>query len=91
MREQYLLEVVSKMLDLKLTEIRQQIKNVTIYDLYNYVKNIILKNNKIRDVNDASFYIMNIKVNKLFEYLNVETIMDNSNTIEMDLKIILEG
>ncbi|QEH61762.1 hypothetical protein SCHIN_v1c05650 [Spiroplasma chinense] len=79
------------MLDLKLTEIRQQIKNVTIYDLYNYVKNIILKNNKIRDVNDASFYIMNIKVNKLFEYLNVETIMDNSNTIEMDLKIILEG
>ncbi|AHI52813.1 hypothetical protein SCULI_v1c04720 [Spiroplasma culicicola AES-1] len=84
-------EIISKMLDLKLSEIKNEIKNISHQDLYNYIVEVILKNNKIRDVNDAAFYIMNIKVNKLYEYLNFKNIKDDSNTIEMDLKSILEG
>ncbi|AOG60344.1 hypothetical protein SHELI_v1c03930 [Spiroplasma helicoides] len=91
MREVNLEKVIYQMLELKLLEIRLQIRQVTIENLYNYISNVILKNNRIRDVNDASFYIMNIKINKLFEYLNYETIKDESSTIEMDLKQILEG
>ncbi|WP_025363050.1 hypothetical protein [Spiroplasma culicicola] len=91
MNREQMQEIISKMLDLKLSEIKNEIKNISHQDLYNYIVEVILKNNKIRDVNDAAFYIMNIKVNKLYEYLNFKNIKDDSNTIEMDLKSILEG
>ncbi|QGS51880.1 hypothetical protein [Spiroplasma tabanidicola] len=91
MKKQELKYVIFKMLELKLVEIRKEINNISIIDLYNYINNIILKKDKIRNVNDAAFYIMNIKVNKLFEYINYESIKDDSNTIASDLKSILEG
>ncbi|AHB36262.1 hypothetical protein [Spiroplasma apis] len=87
----YLQDIIYKMLEIKLIEVKKQIKQITIVDIYDYLKNVIFKKNKIRDVNDASFYIMNIKVNKLFEYMNINVLLDKTNTIETDLKSILEG
>ncbi|QBQ07638.1 hypothetical protein SGLAD_v1c04390 [Spiroplasma gladiatoris] len=91
MKDEDIISTIKMMLELKLVEIKTQISNITIKDLYNYLTNIILKRNKIENINNAAYYIMNIKVNKLFEYLNYESIKDDSNTIANDLKTILEG
>ncbi|QHX36607.1 post-transcriptional regulator [Spiroplasma sp. BIUS-1] len=90
MNENYLKEIIYEMLDLKLTEVRKEYNNITFNDLISYLKDIIIKNNKIMDLNDLSFFIMNIKVNKVFEYLNLNAILDKSSSIEADLKSILE-
>ncbi|WP_342274806.1 post-transcriptional regulator [Spiroplasma endosymbiont of Cantharis lateralis] len=90
MEEENLKKIIYEMLDLKLTEIRKEFSRITLKDLYCYLKDVVFKNNKIVDLNDLSFFIMNIKINKIFEYLNVSAILDENNSIEMDLKIILE-
>ncbi|WP_342259354.1 post-transcriptional regulator [Spiroplasma endosymbiont of Dioctria linearis] len=90
MKEENLKKIIYEMLDLKLTEIRKEFSRITLKDLYCYLKDVIFKKNKIVDLNDLSFFIMNIKINKIFEYLNVSAILDKNNSIEMDLKIILE-
>ncbi|WP_339021629.1 post-transcriptional regulator [Spiroplasma endosymbiont of Atherix ibis] len=86
----YLRDIIYKMLDLKLTELRKEYKKISFNDLFSYLKEIIFKNNKITDLNDLSFFIMNIKINKIFEYLNISAILDKSSSIEIDLKSILE-
>ncbi|AUB31482.1 post-transcriptional regulator [Spiroplasma floricola] len=90
MNDIYLRNIIYKMLDFKLTEIRKEYKNISFNDLFSYLREVIFKNNKIADLNDLSFFIMNIKVNKIFEYLNISAILDQSSSIEMDLKSILE-
>ncbi|ARU91651.1 hypothetical protein SCLARK_001078 [Spiroplasma clarkii] len=92
MEKEIFKEIVGKLLELKLVEIRREIPPTTINDLYNYLMNVVLINNQIRDVNDASFLIMNIKVNRIYEYLNLKDVTDkSSDTLEHDLKYILEG
>ncbi|AUM62597.1 post-transcriptional regulator [Spiroplasma monobiae] len=90
MKNDYLKEIVYEMLDLKLTEVRKEYNKIKFSDLISYLRDVIIKNNKIMDLNDLSFFIMNIKVNKVFEYLNVSAILDKNSSIEMDLKSILE-
>ncbi|AGR42060.1 post-transcriptional regulator [Spiroplasma diminutum] len=90
MKEDKLKKVIYEMLDLKLTEIRKEYNNITLNNLFCYLKDVIFRNNKIVDLNDLSFFIMNIKVNKVFEYLNISAILDKKSSIEMDLKSILE-
>ncbi|ASP28123.1 hypothetical protein SCORR_v1c03490 [Spiroplasma corruscae] len=80
------------MLDLKLTELRKEIPIISFKNLIDYFENIILKNNKIYDLNDIAFYVMNIKINKVCEYLNFVEISTASNSdIKNDLESILEG
>ncbi|WP_338985579.1 post-transcriptional regulator [Spiroplasma endosymbiont of Diplazon laetatorius] len=90
MNENNMKEIIYEMLDLKLAEIRKEYSKITFNDLISYLKNVIFKNNKIVDLNDLSFFIMNIKINKVFEYLNLSAILDKSSSIENDLKSILE-
>jgi|GEM_PF-4100967 len=85
-------EVIEKMMELKLVTLKSEILSITIEDLYDYIVNVILINNKIKDINDAAFYIMNIKVNRLYEYLNFKnTIYKKDDNVDRDLKYILEG
>lgn len=92
MEKEQLNETVSKMLELKLIELKLELPMITIRDLYNYLVEVILVNNDIRDVNDASFFIMNVKVNKIYEYLNYKDLANKQkDTLQNDLKYILEG
>lgn len=85
-------EVIEKMMELKLVTLKSEILSITIEDLYDYIVNVILINNKIKDINDAAFYIMNIKVNRLYEYLNFKnTVYKKDDNVDRDLKYILEG
>ncbi|ALX70623.1 hypothetical protein STURO_v1c03550 [Spiroplasma turonicum] len=83
---------ITKMLSLKLLELRKEIPSIKLIDIINYFNNIVVKNNKIYDLNDVAFYIMNIKINKICEYLNfVEISTASKSEIKTDLESILEG
>ncbi|AKX34018.1 hypothetical protein SLITO_v1c03640 [Spiroplasma litorale] len=85
-------QVVINMFDLKLIELRKEIPSIKFSDVIGYFNNIILKNNKVIDLNDIAFYIMNIKVNKVCEYINfLEISLANNSNIKLDLESILEG
>ncbi|AGR41056.1 hypothetical protein [Spiroplasma taiwanense] len=91
MNKNSLEKIIYKMLDLKLLEVKREIKNISFNDLYGYLMDVILKKNSVKDLNDISFYIMNIKINKLFEYMNLVEITQKNDTVINDLKSILEG
>ncbi len=84
-------ESISKLLSLKFFELRRQLKTLTMEDLVNYLQNVVLKNINVRSLNEVSYYIMNVRINMIIEYLNINAILDKSNSIEEDLEDILRG
>ncbi|KAF5273344.1 hypothetical protein FQR65_LT17176 [Abscondita terminalis] len=43
---------------------------------------------KIKNFNDLTYHVMNIKINKLIEFINVDVLLDKTDTIDLDLKDI---
>ncbi|WP_338970764.1 post-transcriptional regulator [Spiroplasma endosymbiont of Labia minor] len=78
------------MLEIKTIELRIKIPNIKILDVTDYLFNILLKNKKIKDVNDLAYYIYNIKINKLIEYINVNTIIASDSNLEKDIEALLK-
>lgn len=83
--------VIFKLLRIKMLEFNHTINNVQLRDLIEYIEKVILRNKIVKNINDISYYIFNIKVNRIIEYQNLKAIVDKTDTLESDLKDILEG
>lgn len=84
-------EAIKKLLYIKFYELKSKASWLEIEHLVSYLENIVLRKVKISSLNEAAYYIMNIKVNRIAEYLNVNAILDKSKSIENDFLEIMKG
>ncbi|AXK51121.1 post-transcriptional regulator [Spiroplasma alleghenense] len=82
---------VLAMLEIKTIELRHKIYNISIIEVLDYLRNFVLKGRKIKSISEASYFIFNIKINYLMEYLNIKEYTRQGDSLENDLKSILEG
>ncbi|ALA98139.1 hypothetical protein SKUN_001264 [Spiroplasma kunkelii CR2-3x] len=74
--QQQIVNYVLKMISLKTVDLKLLNRNITEQDVINYLLKIILVDKKIIDVSDAAYYIFNIKLNRIIEFMNNQKITD---------------
>lgn len=84
-------EAIQKLLYLKYFELKAKASWLEIEHVVSYLKDVVLRKTKVHSLNEAAYYIMNIKINMVIEYLNVNAILDKSESIESDFLEIMKG
>lgn len=84
-------EAIKKLLYLKYYELKSKASWLEIEHLIAYLNDVVLRKITVHSLNDAAYYIMNVKVNRIAEFLNINAIRDKSKTIENDFLEIMKG
>lgn len=71
-------KIIYEMLELKTLELRLLVLEIDIDDVADYFFKIIIKDKKINNISDVAFYVYNIKINKIIEYINNKHITDKN-------------
>lgn len=74
--EEQLFNNICKMLEIKLTILRQYIFEITLNDLITYLIDVKLENKKNLDLISASDIIFSVSLNKIIKYLNNKAIVN---------------
>lgn len=65
------------MLELK-TELKLSVLEIDIDDVADCFFKIIIKDKKINNISDVAYYVYNIKINQIIEYINNKHITDKN-------------
>lgn len=68
--QKQIINYIFKMIILKTIDLKLLNKNITEKDVINYLLKIILIDKKNIDISDIVFYIFNIKINLIIEFIN---------------------
>lgn len=71
-------KIIYEMLELKTLELKLSVLEIDIYDVADYFFKIIIKDKKINNISDVAYYVYNIKINKIIEYINNKHITDKN-------------
>lgn len=63
-----------KMISLKAVDLRLSNPNITEQDVADYLIKMILVDKTIIDVSEVAYYIFNIKINRMIEFMNNQKI-----------------
>jgi hypothetical protein len=84
-------EAIKKLIDIKFCELKSKASWLEMTDLISYLDEVVLRKTKVKSLNDAAYYIMNIKVNRIAEFMSVNAILDKSDSMESDFLEIMKG
>ncbi|KAF0851438.1 MAG: hypothetical protein EIB84_01230 [Spiroplasma poulsonii] len=71
-----------KMISLKAVDLKLYNPNITEQDVADYLIKIILVDKAIVDVSEIAYYIFNIKINRMIEFLNNQKITATDLSLE---------
>ncbi|MBH8622621.1 hypothetical protein D6D54_05690 [Spiroplasma poulsonii] len=71
-----------KMISLKAVDLKLSNPNITEQDVADYLIKIILVDKAIVDVSEIAYYIFNIKINRMIEFLNNQKITATDLSLE---------
>ncbi|AHF57628.1 hypothetical protein [Spiroplasma eriocheiris] len=69
-------DYIIKIIRLKTIDFKLANPNISEADVANYFLKVILAYKKVIDVSDSAYYIFNIKMNRIIEFMNNEKIIN---------------
>ncbi|AGM25124.1 hypothetical protein [Spiroplasma chrysopicola] len=82
LNDRQLSKYLQKMISLKTIELKLINSNISELDVTNYLLQVILPDRKIIDVSEGAFYIFNIKINRIIEFMNNQKVMEKNISLE---------
>lgn len=72
--QEQIINYVWKMISLKAVDLKLSNPNITEQDVADYLVKMILVDKTIVDVSEIAYYIFNIKINRMIEFMNNQKI-----------------